>query len=55
MPAGYSVTRQVMLNSIERYWLPAYGGPALAVAAAALAIALWLWRRRRARPIRTRP
>ena len=55
MPAGYSVTRQVMLNSIEQYWLPAYGGPALGVAAAALALALGRWRRRRARPIRTRP
>jgi arylsulfatase A-like enzyme len=49
MPAGYSVTRQVMFNSIERYWLPTYGAQAAIVTAGVLGLAVLGWRRRRTR------
>jgi uncharacterized protein (TIGR03382 family) len=49
MPAGYDASRQVTINSVLDYWLPAYApiGGALALAVAA---ALVLRRRRRAAP-----
>lgn len=47
MPPGYNPSRQVLINSLVNYWIPAYQTPALASLAA---LALWLgWRRRRSR------
>jgi arylsulfatase/uncharacterized sulfatase len=48
MPAGYSPQRQVMINSIERYWLPLYGKQAAAVVMGLIALLVW-WRVRRRR------
>jgi arylsulfatase A-like enzyme len=48
MPAGYDASRQVTLNSVLDYWLPAYA-PWLGAIAAALGAALVLRARRRAR------
>ena len=47
MPAGYDASRQVTINTIHNYWLPAYGGPALAVLLGVLAAGVWRVRRRR--------
>jgi len=58
MPAGYDASRQVTINTIHNYWLPAYGGTALAVllgVLAAGALRLRVRRRRRAAAARTAP
>jgi arylsulfatase/uncharacterized sulfatase len=47
MPVGYDASRQVTINTIHNYWLPAYGGPALAVLLGVLAAGGWRVRRRR--------
>lgn len=47
IPEGYNPQRQVLLNSIERYWWPHYRGLILGVLAALLAGLGWWWRRRR--------
>jgi arylsulfatase/uncharacterized sulfatase len=49
LPAGYSPTRQVLVNSFLNYWIPTYRTPALATLAALVALAVVLVRRRRAR------
>ena len=46
MPEGYDPMRQVLVNSVVNYWIPAYRTPALAVLAALVAAA-WLLNRRR--------
>jgi hypothetical protein len=53
MPEGYNPVRQVLINSILNYWIPAYKSTALAVLAAlAAAAAFLLHRRRRGRQAR---
>lgn len=47
MPPGYDPVRQVLVNSLRNYWIPAYGIPVSAVAAVMLALAGWWWMRRR--------
>jgi arylsulfatase/uncharacterized sulfatase len=49
MPDGYAPTKQVMINSIHNYWIPAYRAPVLAVLGLALFTALGLLGARRAR------
>lgn len=46
MPQGYSPTRQVLVNSLYNYWIPAYRAPVLAGAGGLLLIGVFLWRRR---------
>jgi arylsulfatase/uncharacterized sulfatase len=49
MPEGYNPVRQVLINSIVNYWLPAYGLPAAAVLLALLGALVWAVRARRRR------
>jgi arylsulfatase/uncharacterized sulfatase len=49
MPAGYSPTRQVLVNSFVNYWIPAYRRPLLIVLALFLVAAGLVARRRRRR------
>ena len=49
MPEGYNPTRQVLINSIFNYWLPAYGRQGLALAAVLAGALGWWWGRRRKR------
>ena len=47
MPAGYSPQRQVLINSVLHYWLPAYGGiAALALLVLGVLTGAWFWRKR---------
>lgn len=52
MPEGYNPVRQVLINSILNYWLPAYGLQAALALVALLALLGWglAVRRRRRRP-----
>ncbi len=48
MPDGYTPQKQVLINSIWRYWLPVFGNQVAAVLIGLLALmAWWLLRRRR--------
>jgi arylsulfatase/uncharacterized sulfatase len=49
MPAGYSPTRQVLINSFVNYWIPTYRRPALMALAALLLVAGLAVMRRRTR------
>jgi arylsulfatase/uncharacterized sulfatase len=50
MPAGYNPVRQVLINSVMNYWLPAYWLHGLLFLAATMAIsAVWILRQRHAR------
>lgn len=47
MPSGYTPQKQVMINSISRYWVPVYGKQAAAVLIGVLALLTWWVVRRR--------
>jgi arylsulfatase/uncharacterized sulfatase len=51
IPEGYNPQRQVLLNSIERYWWPQYRGVVLGVLGLLLLALVWRWRRRRQRRV----
>jgi arylsulfatase A-like enzyme len=52
IPAGYNPQRQVLINSVLNYWLPAYGGmAALALLVVGALTGAWFWRKRAMRPL----
>lgn len=49
IPSGYRPARQVFLNSLHNYWIPAYGAKVLLALAGLIAAAVYLVRSRRRR------
>lgn len=47
MPAGYSPTRQVVINTFVKYWIPAYKNVALALLVGLLVLLAAGWKLRR--------
>ena len=52
IPPGYNPQRQVLINSVLNYWLPAYGGIAtLALLVLGALTGAWFWRKRAMRKL----
>ena len=52
IPPGYNPQRQVLINSVLNYWLPAYGGIAtLALLVLGALAGAWFWRKRAMRKL----